>query len=220
MEENRRGKFDEIDELLKSTSQENRIKFDSANDVQNPVETDDTIDILMEKHEAFESNDQVPVKEIDVQSTQDKNDAEDEDDAPAVCIIDETSTTVELSESPEFYQNAPIADSAYQQAAVKAPKQKVKFNTLQIVLMCIVGVLLLWCIVFTVDHTVAAQGYSPVFCIETQKYEDGSASYKGLGYKIQFRFDSNDNLTQKCVPIWKDGPNDIADKEQSGASFQ
>ena len=146
------------------------------------------------------------------------DDEDEENEGATVCIIDETATTVELTDDSAVYQNSSVDEAGAQ--VKKAPKQKVKFNALQIVLMCIVGVVLLWCVVFTVDHTLAAQGYSPVFCVETQKYEDGSANYTGLGYKIQFRFDSSDNLTQKCVPIWQDGPNDIADKQESGASFQ
>ena len=149
MDENKKEQFNRIDELLKDTSAENRIKFNE----------DEAIDILSEQ-----------------------------EDKPA-----------ELEE---------------------AVVSGIEFNALQIVLMCVVGVALLWCIVFTTDHTIAAQGYSPVFCVQTQSYEDGSASFKGLGYKIQFRFDSSGNLTQKCVPAWKDGPNDIADKQESGASFQ
>ena len=201
-------------------SAENRIKFDKPqSDEPKAINTDDdAINSLFGNptQETQPVEDAAPVNEVPVQSVTDDEDEENE--GATVCIIDETATTVELTDDSAVYQNSSVDEAGAQ--VKKAPKQKVKFNALQIVLMCIVGVVLLWCVVFTVDHTLAAQGYSPVFCVETQKYEDGSANYTGLGYKIQFRFDSGDNLTQKCVPIWQDGPNDIADKQESGASFQ
>lgn len=216
MEENKQGKFDKIDELLKDTSAENRIKFNSANSgAEKIIAEDSDIKTLFDKPVQDEVQEtDAPVRDVDVQPV-----AEEDEDSGSdpVCIIDETSTTVELTADTGAYQS--FSDSASVRKK-KAPKEKIKFNALQIVLMCVVGVILLWCVIFTTDHTLAANGRAPIFSWETQKYEDGSASYKGLGYKIQFRFDSGDNLTQKCVPIWKDGPNDIADKQQSGASFQ
>ena len=220
MEENKKDQFDRIDELLNDTSAENRIKFDKPqSDEPKAINTDDdAINSLFGNptQETQPVEEAAPVNEVPVQSVTEDDDEENE--GATVCIIDETATTVELTDDSAVYQNSSVDEAGAQ--VKKAPKQKVKFNALQIVLMCIVGVVLLWCVVFTVDHTLAAQGYSPVFCVETQKYEDGSANYTGLGYKIQFRFDSGDNLTQKCVPIWQDGPNDIADNQESGASFQ
>lgn len=203
MDENKKEQFNRIDELLKDTSAENRIKFNE----------DEAIDILSEQEDKPAELEEAVVSGIEANPIA-EDEHNDEDSSDSVCIIDETSTTLELTDSAEAYQN--IADGA----PSKKHREKVKFNALQIVLMCVVGVALLWCIVFTTDHTIASQGYSPVFCVQTQSYEDGSASFKGLGYKIQFRFDSSGNLTQKCVPTWKDGPNDIADKQESGASFQ
>ena len=203
MDENKKEQLDRIDELLKDTSAENRIKFNE----------DEAIDILSTQEDKAGEVAEPIVNDIKASSVA-EDEYEDEEPSESICIIDETSTTIELTDSTGAYQN--IAEAA----PAKKPKEKVKFNALQIVLMCVVGVALLWCIVFTADHTLAAQGYSPIFCVQTQSYEDGSASYKGLGYKIQFRFDSDGNLTQKCVPAWKDGPNDIADKQESGASFQ
>ena len=221
MEENKKKQFDRIDELLNDTSAENRIKFDTPQSNEPTINTDDdALNSLFANptQETQPIEDAAPVNDVPVQSVTEDEDEDEESEETSVCIIDETATTVELTDDSAVYQNNSVDEAGIQ--AKKAPKQKVKFNALQIVLMCVVGVVLLWCIAFTVDHTLAAQGYSPIFCVETQKYEDGSANYTGLGYKIQFRFDSGDNLTQKCLPIWQDGPNDIADKQESGASFQ
>lgn len=203
MDENKKEQLDRIDELLKDTSAENRIKFNE----------DEAIDLLSAQEDKADEVAEPIVSDIEASPVAEEE-YDDEEPSDSICIIDETTTTIELTDSTEAYHNTT------EEKPVKKPKEKVKFNALQIVLMCVVGVALLWCIVFTADHTLAAQGYSPIFCVQTQSYEDGSASYKGLGYKIQFRFDSDGNLTQKCVPAWKDGPNDIADKQESGASFQ
>ena len=137
-----------------------------------------------------------------------------EEPAPAVaaptggmCIIDETSTSVTFEEGPEL--TASEISSGAPKAKKPKPTGKIKFNVPQIIIMAVLGLVALWCVVFTVDHTLAANGISPVFSVKTNEYEDQSLSYKGLGYKVQFKFDENKNLTQSCVPFWKDGPNDI-----------
>lgn len=157
-----------------------------------------------------------------------------EDSAPKaepIFIIDETETTfVMSSETTEPVKKQKKAEKVKKEkkpkekkVKEKKPKEKKvkekkpkkektvgeKFNALQIVLICVASVVALWTAMYTVDHTLAANGVSPVFCKMTEEFEDGSASYKGLGYKVQFKFDNNGNLTQKCLPIWKDGPNDI-----------
>ena len=144
MDENKKEQFNRIDELLKNTSAENRIKFNE----------DEAIDILSEQEDKPAELEEAVVSGIEANPIA-EDEHNDEDSSDSVCIIDETSTTLELTDSAEAYQN--IADGA------------------------------------------------PV-----KKHRE----------KIQFRFDSNGNLTQKCVPTWKDGPNDIADKQESGASFQ
>ena len=156
MEENKQGKFDKIDELLKDTSAENRIKFNSANSgAEKIIAEDSDIKTLFDKpvQEEVQETD-APIRDVDVQPV-----AEEDEDSGSdpVCIIDETSTTVELTADTGAYQS--FSDSAPMRK--KAPKEKIKFNALQIVLMCVVGVILLWCVIFTTDHTLAANGRPP-----------------------------------------------------------
>lgn len=221
MEENK-NKLEKIDELLESTSSDKRIKFD-INDVETfegPKfnETDEepapaNVDVvpvkenLEEKFEAAPEENTVELTEETVEEV-----AEAESEAPVsngVQIIDETSTTFIFEEGPELTVSEISVDSQ-----IKAPKEKIKFKPVHIVFMVIFGLIALWSIIFTVDHTLAANGISPVFCKQEAQYEDGSASYKGLGYKVQFKFDNNGNLTQKVCPAWQDGPNDIIHAEE------
>ena len=209
MEENRKN-FDKIDELLKSTSSDKRIKFD-INDVESVKgpELEDAVEVVApntvevapieEAEEIIEDPVEEVVENIPVEEPQ------------GICIIDETSTTVIFEEGPDMTVDELVSPA---KAKKKKEKGKIKFKPVQIVIMAILALATLWCIFFTVDHTLAAQGISPVFSKKVSEYEDGSVSYKGLGYKAQFRFDRNGALTQKVCPFWEEGPNDIAYPEQ------
>lgn len=205
MEENEKKLFN-IDELLEITSHDQKKDFDISDVESIDVDPIDDFDNVIEEEPEIIP---APVVEANPIDTEEK---EPELLEPGFCIIDETSTSVTIEEGPDVSINELIPSK---RARKPKPTGKIKFSPLQIVLMAVLGVIALWFIAFTVDHTLAANGISPVFSIKSAEYEDQSVSYKGLGYKIQFKFDSNKNLTQDCVPFWKDGPNDIdhAEKE-------
>lgn len=206
MDENKN--LGKIDELLESTSSDKRFNFEEiVPDLA--YETDDTP--TQEPVPAAVAAESVEDVEETVEETQDIP-VQPQETSQGIRIIDETSTTVVFEESSDVSIDDLLPDSKKIKKANKAkqPKGKIKFNVLQIIIMVVAAVAAVWCIMFTVDHTLAAQGISPVFCKRTAVYEDNSASYKGLGYKVQFKFDSKGNLTQKVLPAWKDGPNDIS----------
>ena len=185
-----------LDELLEMTSRNKGMESDTS-DIE-------PIDIV-----PIDDFDEIePVENTPAHVVEAKPIAHEEIEQPNIgfCIVDETSTSVTIEEGPDISVNEIIPSK---RAKKPKPTGKIKFHPLQIVLMAVVGIIALWCIAFTVDHTLAANGISPVFSIKSAEYEDQSISYKGPGYKIQFKFDSNKNLTQACVPFWKDGPNDI-----------
>lgn len=128
-----------------------------------------------------------------------------------LCIIDETSTSVVIEQGPDISVNEIISGVSTKKSKEKKPKEPLKLKPVQIIIMAIIGLITLWVIMFTVDHTLAANGISPVFSRETESFADGSVSYKGLGYKVQFKFDSQGNLTQQVCPFWQEGPNDIVE---------
>lgn len=201
--------LDKVDELLESTSAEKRIKF-NLSDIE-PLETDVPLEA---RFGVAPEEDEIPAPTIDAIPVEDIAEAEEEVieepveveevpetvavAAPAMKIIDETSTMISDDE--------PVKAEAPEQ---KKAKSKIKFNALQIILVVVFSIATLWTLIYTVDHTLAAQGYSPAFSVSSTSYDDGSMSFKCLGYKVQFMYDANDNLTQKCVPFWEDGPNDI-----------
>lgn len=226
------NKFDRIDELLESTSAEKRIKFDFSE-----IETTES-KIAIDKEP-----EEMPAPTIDVTPVEEVEEPVIEEPVIEEPIIEEVAEEL-IEEEPE----APAEEEPVEAAPVVAPvlldevpeddepevkqdkkakkekkekqpkdkKSKTKF--LQIALITVVSIATLWTVMYTVDHTLAAQGISPMFAISETEYDDHSLSYKCLGYKVQFMFDSNDRLTQKCVPAWKDGPNDI--REQQGLIFE
>lgn len=154
-----------------------------------------------------------------IEEAVEENVAEEVEDEPKavqtqqnICIIDETATTVIIEQGPDILAeelNPAKAMPAAAPASVKAePKEKIKFNIPQIILMAILGIIALWFIMFTVDHSFAVNATYPVFSKLEAEYADGSKSFKGLGYTVQFTYDKNGNLSQSCNPFWKSGPND------------
>jgi hypothetical protein len=223
------NRLDKIDELLESTSAEKRIKFDFSE-----IETTESkiaIDAQPEEMPA-PTIDVTPVEDIEEPVYEEP--VFEEPVAEELDIIEEPIIEEVIEEEPEAAPVAapvfldPIADDepevkqekkTKKEKKEKQPKDKTsKIKFLQIALIVIVSVATLWTVMYTVDHTLAAQGISPMFALSETEYDDHSLSYKCLGYKVQFMFDSNDRLTQKCVPAWEEGPNDI--REQQGLIFE
>ena len=261
MDENR-ANLDKIDDLLESTSEERRFKFNFAKiesvissqikEIEDPdpsfeTETEKTVllpDNELQENVIEESADSVVVEEpviieepvviaeavnsvvieepvnpvVEVEPIAEEKPAPAKEPVQAqqqkMCIIDETSTSVVIEQGPDISVDEIVSGvnvSTAKKAKVKKPKEPLKLKPIQIVIMAIAGLITLWVVMFTIDHTLAANGISPVFSRETETYADGSASYKGLGYKVQFKFDANGNLTQMVCPFWKDGPNDVVE---------
>lgn len=231
------NKFDRIDELLESTSAEKRIKFDFSE-----IETTESKIAIDKEPEEIPAPtiDVTPVEEVEEPVIEEliidepvveepvieevaEELVEEEPEAPAEeepVAAAHVVAPVLLDEVPEDDQPEVKQDKkAKKEKKEKQPKdKKSKTKFLQIALITVVSIATLWTVMYTVDHTLAAQGISPMFAISETEYDDHSLSYKCLGYKVQFMFDSNDRLTQKCVPAWKDGPNDI--REQQGLIFE
>lgn len=221
MDKEKNNRLDEIDDLLEKTSAENRkiintpnengsFKFDYeaiSSRLSFDDDEEDAEDIpgpeLITEPESEPEPEPAPEPEPEPELIPESGDAYNSA-SPKMMIIDETSTTFVMDDEAELAD----ADAGSKRKAKKA-RGKTKLKPLQIILICVFSVITAWFVIFTVDHTLAAQGISPLFSVETHTYEDGSTSYAGLGYKIQFRFDANGNLTQKCVPFWQEGPNDI-----------
>ncbi len=207
MDENKN--LDKIDELLDGTSEENRVRF-NLSDIQ---ATESEADIpaqfsAPEEVDAVSSEPEMPVAPAaSVEPT-----VQFVPTAPVAPEAVQAPVMNNAGAAPQFAPNAAPAPAAKAKKAKKEKKPKDKgkaVKALQGIVIALVAVVTLWTVMYTVDHTLAAQGYSPAFSVDHTEYDDGSYSYKCLGYKVQFMYDSNNNLTQKCVFFWEDGPNDI-----------
>ncbi len=185
------------------------VSFDNETDIYSNSKTDTESEPVPEEKNVFDvSETEVESAVISEPVIKESEPAEDGNDTPTICIIDETSTSVTIEEGPDI-----AVDEILPSNGKKAKKQKepLKLKPIQIILMAVVGLVALWFVIFTVDHTLAANGISPVFCKKEVEYDDGSVSYKGLDHKVQFKFDAQGNLTQMVLPAWKDGPNDVSE---------
>ena len=196
-------------EAVIETEPAEEVSFDNETDIYSNSETDTESESVPEEKNVFDvSETEVESAVISEPVIKESEPAEEGNDSPTICIIDETSTSVTIEEGPDI-----AVDEILPSNGKKAKKQKepLKLKPIQIILMAVVGLVALWFVIFTVDHTLAANGISPVFCKKEVEYDDGSVSYKGLGYKVQFKFDAQGNLTQMVLPAWKDGPNDVSE---------
>lgn len=110
----------------------------------------------------------------------------------------------------------------------KKAKNKKRFGVfIRVFVITVLSLATLWTVMYTIDHTLAAQGIGPLFAYSESQYtvsyidsEDAGAwSYECLGYRIQFVFDENGQLKQDCLWAWeKEGPNDIL--KQRGILFE
>lgn len=99
----------------------------------------------------------------------------------------------------------------------KAKKNKNLGTFIRVFVITLLSVITLWMVMYTVDHSLAAQGIAPLFSVSSTEYtvsyletdKPAAFSYKCLGYKVQFLTNENYQLTQDCVWAWEDGPNDI-----------
>ena len=109
---------------------------------------------------------------------------------------------------------------AVETEAAKAKKDKRNKNLdtfVRVFVISLLSVITLWTVMYTVDHSLAAQGIAPLFSVSSTEYtvsyletdKPAAFSYKCLGYKVQFLTNENYQLTQDCVWAWEEGPNDI-----------
>lgn len=183
--------LNKADELLDSTSEDKRIKFE-ADEAEN----------------AEGQNSDTPAAEIPVNPIEEAEEVKPAEEPKqqiqanqSICIIDETSTTVVIEQGPDI-----SADELAPKKETAAPKVKepIKFKPGHIVILVLVGLIALWTAIYTVDHTLAANGLSPsVFCrLDETEESSNIVRYKGLGYTIEYTLDNDGALvSQKCQTV-------------------
>lgn len=83
-------------------------------------------------------------------------------------------------------------------------KKKVILNVVVAVALAVA----VWACVFVTDIVLVSNWYSPVFCAESESFDDGSKTYIGAFYKMQVSVDETGKIQRVCLPWFFDGPND------------
>lgn len=119
---------------------------------------------------------------------------------------------------PAEPENKSKKDAGSEVAKAKKDKKNKNLGTfVRVFVISLLSVITLWTVMYTVDHSLAAQGIAPLFSVSSTEYtvsyletdKPAAFSYKCLGYKVQFLTNENYQLTQDCVWAWEEGPNDI-----------
>ena len=149
--------------------------------------------------------------------------AEKAADAPVEVVsqpIEQTPVTQmpfvpQVPAEPEKKSEKAVETEAANEKKDKTIKKLETF--IRVFVIALLSVVTLWTVMYTVDHSLAAQGIAPLFSVSSTEYtvsyletdKPAAFSYKCLGYKVQFLTNENYQLTQDCVWAWEEGPNDI-----------
>ncbi len=85
----------------------------------------------------------------------------------------------------------------------KKPRKKLIMN----IIVAVALVLALWGCVFATDIILVSNWSAPVFCSESEAYDDGSRTYTGAFYQIQVSVDENGKIQRVVLPWFAKGPN-------------
>ncbi len=68
-------------------------------------------------------------------------------------------------------------------------------------------VVALWACLFVTDILLVSNWSAPVFCAESESYEDGSKTYTGAFYQIQISVNEDGSVSRVSLPWFAKGPN-------------
>lgn len=183
--------MDELKNMNVNSSEDNKVKIDFSN---------------------------IESTESDFASTDRFGVAEETAEAPveaATQSVTQMPVQPQIPAEPEKKSKKDVAPEAEKEK--KAKKKKNLGTFIRVFVITLLSVITLWTVMYTVDHSLAAQGIAPLFSVSSTEYtvsyletdKPAAFSYKCLGYKVQFLTNENYQLTQDCVWAWEDGPNDI-----------
>ena len=188
--------MDEFKNMNENSAEDNKVKIDFSNieSTESGFASEDRFGITEETAEAPVEAVEQPVEQIPVTQM------------PFVS---------QVPAEPEKKR-----EKAAETEAAKAKKDKKNKNLgtfVRVFVISLLSVITLWTVMYTVDHSLAAQGIAPLFSVSSTEYtvsyletdKPAAFSYKCLGYKVQFLTNENYQLTQDCVWAWEEGPNDI-----------
>lgn len=123
----------------------------------------------------------------------------------------------------DFSDSKPSKIKIKKEKAPKAPKKakaerentpgKNSNNKKRKIITVVIAVavpVIIWLGMFLTDIILVKNWYTPFFSVEAKTYSDGSSTYVGAFYKIQFHVneDNTEEIDRECLPWFVNGPND------------
>ena len=188
--------MDEFKNMNENSAEDNKVKIDFSNieSTESGFASDDRFGVAEESADTSveavsQPIEQTPVTQMPVQ--------------PQILV------------EPEKKSKKDAGSEAANEKKDKTIKRLETF--IRVFVISLLSVITLWTVMYTVDHSLAAQGIAPLFSVSSTEYtvsyletdKPAAFSYKCLGYKVQFLTNENYQLTQDCVWAWEEGPNDI-----------
>lgn len=190
--------MDEFKNMNGNPVEDNKVKIDFSNieSTESGFASEERFDVAEEVAEAPVEAVPQPVEQISVEQIP----------------VTQMPVQPQVPAEPEKKSEKAVAPDA-----AKAKKKKNLETFIRVFVLSVLSVITLWTVMYTVDHSLAAQGIAPLFSVSSTEYtvsyletdKPAAFSYKCLGYKVQFLTNENYQLTQDCVWAWEDGPNDI-----------
>lgn len=107
---------------------------------------------------------------------------------------------------------APKKQKATSPESKKTAGQKMSSKKKKIITIVIAVAVpvIIWLGMFLTDIILVKNWYTPFFSVEAKTYSDGSSTYVGAFYKIQFHVNENntEEIERECLPWFVNGPND------------
>ena len=93
---------------------------------------------------------------------------------------------------------------------ISGKNQKSKKRKIITVVIAVAVPVIIWLGMFLTDIILVKNWYTPFFSVEAKTYSDGSSTYVGAFYKIQFHVneDNTEEIDRECLPWFVNGPND------------
>ncbi len=170
--------------------------------VDNEDNDDDDFDDL--------DDDLVVIRHDESETEKVKEESKQEESPFFAAFRDELSSESNNTKPPKPVKPAKPAKPVKEPKEKKEKQPKKNNPRKKLILNIIVGVALvigLWICIFMTDVLLVSNWSAPVFCAESESYDDGSKTYTGAFYQIQICVNDDGTIDRVSLPWFAKGPN-------------
>lgn len=207
-------------QVLSSEDSADDFEISGSNDDSISNTTDDTDITMEENNENIENNESISQSPISMDmNTEDNFDnfinVNSVSPDPSGFGNDDIQQHKQDDYFNDFHEEIKNQEVIMPEPKKKKEKKHGKFFSkykMPIILSSIAAVIAIWFTIFMIDNTLASKGLTPYFSFQTEEFEDGSLTYTGAFYKIEFHVETDDSGSAYFVkatrPWFFNGPND------------